>query len=309
VFLGLRWLTENVTSGSIVLTIIIFTVAMRGITIFGDIKSRKSSLKMQEIQPDLQKLQKKYANNPQKLQQAQSKLMKERGVSMLGGCLPLLLTMPVFIFFFNAFRTWGYEHMVRLLVELAETGSSELFGEFRFLWVTNIWQPDNGMKPVVMAAESFLAIPNLKNLIYFQENPAAAEVFTRLGLFVEDVKNIPAASIVEYNRLVAPITQQYAGYSNGWFVLPVLSGVTMLFSSWLTQKNQPKADTGSPGAGTGKMMMWMMPIVSFMFCLTNNAAFAVYWTISNVVSTLTNLALNKKFKKDKEKEERMAPVS
>ncbi len=299
IFLGMRWLSENVTGGHIVLTIIISTVIIRGITMFGDIKSRKSSIKMQEIQPDLQKLQRKYKDNPQKLQQAQSKLMKERGVSMWGGCLPMLIMMPLFFCFIAAFRYWGYEQMIKVIIEMYETGSSELFSDFHFLWVHNIWQPDNGLKPVIMAANEFLAIPKLQNLIYFQENPAALDVFQKLGFIIADTKNIPEAAITTYNNLMAPLAAQYEGYNNGWFILPILSGVTTFLTSWLMQKGQPKPQQGQADSaqGVNKTMMYVMPAMSIFFCLTANAAFAVYWIISNLVSAASNYVINKKLLK------------
>ena len=68
---GMRWLYEAIMSStgmqasySIVLTIFIFTLGVRCLTIFSDIKSRKSSMQMQEIQPDLDRLMKKYQNDP-----------------------------------------------------------------------------------------------------------------------------------------------------------------------------------------------------------------------------------------------------
>ena len=69
----------------VVLTIFLFTLAIMLLTIFSDIKSRKSSMQMQAIQPEIDKLKKKYGNDPQKLNVEQRKLMKERGVSSLGG--------------------------------------------------------------------------------------------------------------------------------------------------------------------------------------------------------------------------------
>lgn len=303
IFLGLRWLFEDITNGNIVITVIIFTIFIRGLTIFGDIQSRKSSQKMQAIQPDLERIKKKYANNPQKLQQAQSKLMKERGVSMFGGCLPMLITMPLFICFFSAFRHWGYEQMVRVLFELENTGTSATFPTFNFLWIHNIWQPDSGLKPIVMAAEDFLKTPGLQKLIYFNENPAAREMCERLGFFVADVKNIPQIAVDNYNTLVKPLVDANAGYTNGWFIMPILAAATSYLSGLITQKGQPKQDPNAAGAGMSKSMLYMMPAMSFFFCLTYNAAFAVYWTISNVVSLITNIFINKKFKKDEAAEE------
>ena len=101
---AMKWLYSNVNS--VFLTILICTLVLKLLTVFSDIKTRTSSTKMAAIQPEIQKLQKKYANDPQKLQKAQSKLMRERGVSMWGSCLPMLITMPLFFCFLAAFRFW-----------------------------------------------------------------------------------------------------------------------------------------------------------------------------------------------------------
>ena len=60
---------------------------------------------MQAVQPELQKLKEKYKNDPQKASRAQMELFKERGVNPMGGCLPLLLQMPILISFFTVFRS------------------------------------------------------------------------------------------------------------------------------------------------------------------------------------------------------------
>ena len=136
---AMKWLYSNVNS--VFLTILICTLVLKLLTVFSDIKTRTSSAKMAAIQPEIQKLQKKYANDPQKLQKAQSKLMRERGVSMWGSCLPMLITMPLFFCFLAAFRFWGYEETIRLLVD---ENPAQLLQSFKFLWINNIWQPDSG---------------------------------------------------------------------------------------------------------------------------------------------------------------------
>ena len=77
---------ENKEGLSYVLAIFIFTLIIRLLILPLNIKSTKSNAKMQEIQPELKKIQAKYANDPQKMQLETSKLMKENNVSMFGGC-------------------------------------------------------------------------------------------------------------------------------------------------------------------------------------------------------------------------------
>ena len=68
-------------------------------------KSYQSTAAMQTIQPEITALRDKYKNNPQKLNQATMKLYKDKGVNPLGGCLPMLLQMPLLLALFQVFRS------------------------------------------------------------------------------------------------------------------------------------------------------------------------------------------------------------
>ena len=80
------------------------------------------------------------------------------------------------------------------------------------------------------------------------------------------------------------------------FIFPILAGGSTYLSTWIMQKNQPKSDAT---ASTNKVMNWLMPVMSFVFCLQYNASFAVYWTFSNIFSLGTTLLINRSFAKQK----------
>lgn len=283
--------------GNVFLTILISTILLRALTIFSDIKTRKSSAKMAEVQPEIQRLQKKYANDPRRFQAEQTKLMKEKGVSMWGSCLPMLITMPLFFCFIAAFRYWGYEMNLRLLVD---ENAMELFKSFKFLWINNIWQPDNGLTPVLANGASFLATPQLSNLLYLNE-PGVGEKLVEMGLAVTKVyqggvsyqilSNETAIAI--YDAAIQPFLDVYKGYNNGWFIMSILAGGTNFLSAWLMTKNTPAAN--EEAAKSTKWMNYLFPVMSFIFCLNYNAAFAIYWTLTSVIMIIVNLILNKKF--------------
>ena len=283
--------------GNVFLTILISTILLRALTIFSDIKTRKSSAKMAEVQPEIQRLQKKYANDPRRFQAEQTKLMKEKGVSMSGSCLPMLITMPLFFCFIAAFRYWGYEMNLRLLVD---ENAMELFKSFKFLWINNIWQPDNGLTPVLANGASFLATPQLSNLLYLQE-PGVGEKLVEMGLAVTKVYQGGVsyqilsndAAIAIYDAAIQPFLDVYKGYNNGWFVMSILAGGTNFLSAWLMTKNTPAAN--EEAAKSTKWMNYLFPVMSFIFCLNYNAAFAIYWTLTSVIMIIVNLILNKKF--------------
>lgn len=87
------------------ISIVLFTIFFNIIVFPLNWKALKSSKKMSMIQPELKKIQERYKNDPAKLQEAQSRLMKENKVSMWGGCLPMLIQWPLFIALFNVFNS------------------------------------------------------------------------------------------------------------------------------------------------------------------------------------------------------------
>lgn len=286
--------------GSVVLTIVLCTLILRVLTIFSDVKTRKSSMDMAAIQPELQKIQKKYASDPRRAQVEQNKFMKEKGVSMWGSCLPMLITMPLFFCFFAAFRYWGYEMTLRLLVDDNAMG---LFQSFRFLWIHNIWQPDNGLMPVVADGSTFLATAGLSKLLYLKNTPGVWEKLVELGIALKSVSGgeigyriiNTEASVGIFNSAMQAYKSIYPGLNNGWFIMSILAGGTNFLSAWLMQKNQPQTAANDQAAKSSKWMTYMFPVMSFIFCLSNNAAFAVYWTFSSILMIAVNFILNKKY--------------
>ncbi|VGO21189.1 membrane protein insertase YidC [Pontiella sulfatireligans] len=89
-------------------------------------KSTESMRRMQEIQPEVKALQAKYGKaNPQKLQQETMKLYKEKKVNPMGGCLPMVVQIPVFIALFTVLRN---------AIELRYAG---------FLWISDLSTAEN----------------------------------------------------------------------------------------------------------------------------------------------------------------------
>ncbi|MFH1775721.1 MAG: YidC/Oxa1 family membrane protein insertase [Chloroflexota bacterium] len=84
------------------LTIILFTIFIRGITYPLTVKQLRSSRKMQELQPKLQALQKKHARDKEKLSKEQMKLYRESGVNPAGCLVPMLIQMPIWIALYQA---------------------------------------------------------------------------------------------------------------------------------------------------------------------------------------------------------------
>jgi YidC/Oxa1 family membrane protein insertase len=83
--------------------LILFGILVRALLWPLNQKAMRSSTAMQVIQPELKALQEKYKKDPQRLQQEMMRLYKEHGVNPLGGCLPLLIPMPVLFALFFVF--------------------------------------------------------------------------------------------------------------------------------------------------------------------------------------------------------------
>lgn len=118
-------------------------------------KQMKSTMNMQEVQPKLEYLQKKYKNNPEKMNEEVMKLYKEYNVNPMSGCLPLLIQMPILIGLFGALRQYDFDP-----IEHAT-----------FFWIPNLADKDPlFILPVLVAATMFL-----QQKISMATTPQAAE--------------------------------------------------------------------------------------------------------------------------------------
>lgn len=87
----------SIFNQDMVLAIIVFTALVRLLTYPLTAQQMKSARVMQELQPELKKLQEKYKNDREKLSQEQMRMYREYGINPLGGCLPLLIQFPILI--------------------------------------------------------------------------------------------------------------------------------------------------------------------------------------------------------------------
>ncbi|HEY0810976.1 MAG TPA: YidC/Oxa1 family membrane protein insertase [Longimicrobiales bacterium] len=123
-------------------------------------KAMRSQLKSMELQPRLKDIQTRYKNDPQKLQQEMMRLYKEEGFNPMGGCLPMLIPMPVLITLFFVFQ------------------STIEFRGVSFLWLPDLSQPDQlYILPIALGltifAQQLISMktmppnPQMKFMMYF----------------------------------------------------------------------------------------------------------------------------------------------
>jgi YidC/Oxa1 family membrane protein insertase len=101
-FVTVITLLYSVFGNSAVLAIILFTILVRLVMYPLNAQQMRSSKAMQDLQPEMKKLQDKYKNDREKLAQEQMRLYREHGVNPLGGCLPLLIQFPIWIGLYQA---------------------------------------------------------------------------------------------------------------------------------------------------------------------------------------------------------------
>jgi YidC/Oxa1 family membrane protein insertase len=167
--LALIWLYQALGSSewSLVLSIAILTIAVRVVTLPFTLPSqramKKNAAKMQELQPELDKLKKKLRNDPQKLQQAQLRLYQERGINPLSsmtGCLPLLIQLPIIWAFYQSISRALASQPGEMLVLSRYLSAIPAFMSLvplpnRWLWF-NLARPDAIVLPVLVAASTWL---------------------------------------------------------------------------------------------------------------------------------------------------------
>lgn len=126
--IGMGWLGQLIRGliegiGITGVGIIVFTLILRAITlpfdIYQRVKMRKQTLIMKNMAPDLEKLQKQYANDKDMYNRKMLELYKKNGYSMLGACLPMIISLVILIVAFNSLNTYSqyanlsmYERMV-----------------------------------------------------------------------------------------------------------------------------------------------------------------------------------------------------
>jgi YidC/Oxa1 family membrane protein insertase len=120
----MNWFYGNVWA-NYGMAIIFLTLLIRMATFPLTLKSTKSMKKMQMLQPEIEKLKEECGDDQQEVQKKMMELYKERGVSPLGGCLPMFLQMPVFFAFY------------RMIGSAFELRHAPFMG-----WITDLSEPD-----------------------------------------------------------------------------------------------------------------------------------------------------------------------
>lgn len=303
----------NAVTGNYGISIIIFTIIMRGILLPLDLKSRKSMRQMAEIQPLQKQINEKYKNDPEKKNKKMMELYQEHKVSPFGGCLPMLLQMPLLFAMFAALQSIASYELGIFLMEYLDQQSSTVATALEQIRIA-VENSDVIRESMVNIIRQIFQNPEARIVATLSEAAGADNV----AVLIEAVKNTGHESVMEFLRSPtydsfrflwirniwvadsplmavsgAPTEGLLSPFRNGLFILPVLSAASAFYQTKLMPQMSGQAQQM-------KGMTAIMPLMSLWFTATANAGFAVYWVINNVFQ-IAYLLIYNKINNDKQK--------
>jgi YidC/Oxa1 family membrane protein insertase len=158
-------------TGSVGFGIILFTIFARVAILPLTLSSIRSSRKMQEIQPQIKEIQRKYGKDQQKLQEETMRLYREMKINPVGGCLPIFLQLPIFLGVYQAVSHLMVPSMNQYLSEaskitLADPAVAKLFAT-PFLGLIELGKASWGPDPLGFNGAIYLILPVLSIMFQF----------------------------------------------------------------------------------------------------------------------------------------------
>ena len=277
------------------LAMIVFAVIVQLVLLPITMKSKKSMMKMSRLQPKMQEIQRKYANDQQKQNEAMQQLQKEEGATMgCGGCLwsfvPMLILLPLF--------TVIRQPMVYILGESAEN-------------VEQIIKIVKELEPSLFGSNNYYDQVTAAQAISKYATQIAAAIpgisaDTLAGINFDFLGGINLGAIPSFNVFKWEV---WNWATIGAFLIPVASAGSQVVQMFLSQKANDSVITNEKGvqdketaeksqtAQQSKMMMWMMPLMSLWIGFTVPAALSLYWFVGGVVRMVEDHILTKHYRK------------
>ena len=284
--------------------LILFSVIVQLVLLPITAKSKKSMMKMSRLTPQLQEIQRRYANDPARQNQAMQDLYREEGVSMGGGCLlsfvPMLLLLPLYTVVRQPIVYMLHENMevANQVVEVIKGINPELFG-------------GNAYYHQMIAAQY---IPQYAEAIK-AAIPAIGDIALEginFGFIGIDLGAVP-----QFNVFASTWAWNWAHI--GALLIALCSAGYQVVSMLIMQKMNDSLVTDKDGiqdketaensqtAQTNKVMMWTMPLMMLWIGFTVPCALSLYWFVGGVVRTVEDVILNNRYRKiyDAEDAERL----
>jgi len=295
--------------------IILFTILIKAIIFPLTYKSQKSMIKQQRISPLLQELQKKYADDKEKLSAETMKLYKENNVSMTGGCLPLLLQFPIIIGLYRVImKPLQFVKAINIDDQSIKGVTQVLVNSFPDLFnakykITDILA--NSQIQLSKAAQNLLADPEKLKMVK-GVSVSSDQVMHTAHRFALDFNFLG----IDLSRIPSDVTKLFTGQTHDLSILfVILVPLIATLLTWLTTKLQqsqtkqyakkpekPKRYTGKePEKDTTQTMTntmnIMMPAMTAIFTFTMPAGIGFYWITSSAVQIAQQYFMNKHLNK------------
>ncbi len=279
------------------LCIILFTIVMKTLMIPLTIKQQKTTKLMSVMNPEIQAIQKKYkGKSDQESMQRQNveiqAVYEKYGTSMTGGCLPLLIQMPILLALYRViYNIPAYVPSVRVYFDNVVT---PLMGQADYAQklqeITNIATACGGK----LDKFDFTNANRLVDMLYKFSTSQWGEL-QALFPAISDVIGQNAAVVERMNTFLGLNMAEAPGWvpSFAW-IIPILAAVSQWFSTKLMSGNQPStsADAENPMAQSMKTMTTTMPLFSAFICITMPAGLGIYWIATSVVTIIQQLIVN-----------------
>ena len=286
----LGWLYELTRNYGVAL--ILFTVVLKLVLLYPTMRSKRSTMKMSRLTPQIQFIQKKYANDRQKQAEMTQALYKAEGVSMGGGCLwslvPLLLLFPLYAVV--------RQPIVYVFHETLDT-AGKIMNVIKEALPDLVSQRNAYYEQMIAAPLLPQFADKIEGMV---SNPATLDglKFTFLGVDLAAVPNFNFGS--------------WGGdlWANlGLFLLPILSAGSQVLTMLVSQKmnnslvtnekgvQDKEAAKNSDSAKTSKTMMYIMPLMSLWIGFTIPGAMSVYWLAQGLLGMFVDMALTKHYRK------------
>ena len=272
------------------LALLIFTLLTRLILFPLSINNQKNQADRARLAPRLERLQKKYGQDRQKLMEKQQELYEREGVKMTGGCLPMVFQMLVLFSviaviykpltyiqrtdsaYINTCVSVAVEHTDDDKVKKQLQSESSYYRELYLFDLV-----DDETKPEMVAA-------------LMEKNELSQADATKV---VEDISKMgDEFSIFGMSLLKVPSSD---GIRPNWtWIVVFLSGLTAFLSGQLSMKYSKAAmpKDQQQAQGCSNAMMYMMPIMSLIFSFTVPVGVVVYWIFSNLLAMVQTVVLN-----------------
>ncbi len=297
------------------LCIIIFSILIYLFMTPLQIKQQKFSKLTSVMQPELQKIQKKYQGKKdqasmQKMQEETSAVYQKYGVSPTGSCVQLLIQLPILWSLWDVIQNIpAYVGSVKSIFEGLAT---QIIGVGGYTDLIQDFITDNKMTRVKFLVEDGKATTDSIINFLYALSPSQWDKLGDMSQFsgFSDMINSTASKIADMQTFgVLNIAEQPWNYIKTGSVILVIAALAIPVLSWATQmlnlKLMPQAgaqqntddSTANSMANSMKTMNTVMPIMSAVFCFTFPVGLGIYWISSAVVRSIQQLLINRHLNK------------